>query len=148
MFTRYVLSPFHPHEGPPNGLFVAAYSLKEGLAISAADRPILEQTLVWFEKNLAEPPRFNRTKSKGYDRRSKVGLSWFKPSATTHLENAEKLACLVAGYLRAVKVITTDRPGFVIFEDEHQLVAQPFRDIQLCSILDVRGSNAKARPSD
>jgi hypothetical protein len=29
------------------------------------------------------------------------------------------------GYL--VSQITTDRPGYVVFEDDHQVVAEPFR---------------------
>jgi hypothetical protein len=131
MFTRMVIAPWHPNVYPANGLFKVAYSLRDGLAISPRDRQRLEEALKWFETNLATPARFNRSKSKGYYRRSNVGLSWFKPSATQHVSNARKLASIVAGYGHVVKEIATDRPGFVIYEDEYQLVAQPFRDLSL-----------------
>jgi hypothetical protein len=33
-----------------------------------------------------------------------------------------------------VRVLKTDRPGYIVYEDEHQVVAEPFADL-LVSIM-------------
>jgi hypothetical protein len=85
--------------------------------------------LSWFETNLAIPERFNRTNSKGYyRRRNTAGVSWIKPSAQEHIAKMRALVLILEnnGYL--VSQITTTRPGYVIFQDDHQVIAEPFRD--------------------
>jgi len=60
--------------------------------------------------NLAVPTRFNRTTSKAHYRRNATGISWFRDSAHEHITRIHDLA----------------RIGFVVYEDEHQVVAEPF----------------------
>jgi hypothetical protein len=30
-----------------------------------------------------------------------------------------------------VRVLKTDRPGYIVYQDEHQVVAEPFADLRL-----------------
>lgn len=30
-----------------------------------------------------------------------------------------------------VRVLKTDRPGYIVYEDQHQVVAEPFADLRL-----------------
>jgi len=125
---RFVLLRSHPDTGVQEGIFEAAYSLEEDAATSPADRQLLKELLAWFNINLARPPRFNKTTSKGYYRRTTAGVSWLKSAAAEHVSKMRALAAILEqnGYL--VCQITTDRPGYVVFEDDHQVVAELFRE--------------------
>lgn len=63
-------------------------------------------------------------------RTSKRALSWFKEAALTELRHAHELVELLKGHDLIVEMITTDRPGYVVYEDEYQIVAEPFHDTQ------------------
>jgi hypothetical protein len=108
----------------------AAFSSRHGTLISILDRQSLENLLAWFGTNLATPQRFNTSRSKGYYRRKSAGISWLKPTAAEHIAKMRALVAILEknGYL--VSQITTDRPGYVVFEDDHQVVAEPFRGDQ------------------
>jgi hypothetical protein len=128
MLLRFVLLRSNPDTGVEDGIFSAAYALRGSASMSVADRQSLEDLLSWFEANLSVPERFNRSKSKGYYRRTTAGVSWLKPAAAEHIAKMRTLTAILEenGYL--VSQITTERPGYVVFEDDHQVVAEPFRD--------------------
>lgn len=125
---RFVVPNSHPDTGVRDGIFRAAYALRRGSVISVADRKSLEDLLAWFKINLAIPSRFNRSKSKGYYRRRTAGVSWLKPTASEHLAKMGELAKILQNNGYEVSPITTDRPSYVVFEDDHQVVAEPFHD--------------------
>ncbi|MBR0692847.1 hypothetical protein [Bradyrhizobium lablabi] len=125
---RFVLQRSHPDTGVEDGVFSAAYELRDRTQVSVQEREQLENLLSWFRKNLAIPERFNRTKSKGYYRRKTAGVSWLKPTATEHIEKMRALASVLENNGYGVTQITTDRPGYIIFEDLHQVIAEPFRE--------------------
>jgi hypothetical protein len=127
---RFVLLRSHPDTAVEEGIFDAAYELRDGALASASDRRLLEDLLSWFETNLAAPTRFNRTSSKGYYRRRTKGVSWLKPAATEHIAKMRELAAILEENGYAVSQVTSKRPGYVVFEDDHQVVAEPFRDVQ------------------
>ena len=130
MLLRFVLRRFHPDTGVEEGIFGAAYDLREGTLLSPSDRQSLEGLLSWFRANLAIPQRFNTSRSKGYYRRKTAGISWLKPTATEHIAKMRVLIAILERNGYQVSQITTDRPGYVVFEDDHQLVAEPFRGDQ------------------
>ena len=116
--------------GVEEGVFGAAYELRDGTLISASDRQSLEDLLAWFKANLAIPARFNSSKSKGYYRRRTAGRSWLKPTAGEHIVKMRALIVILENNGYQVSQIITDRPGYVVFEDDHQVVAEPFRGEQ------------------
>jgi hypothetical protein len=125
---RFVLQRSHPDTGVEEGVFRAAYELRDGTRVAVQDRELLKGLLSWFETNLAIPERFNRTKSKGYYRRNTSGVSWIKPSAQEHIAKMRALVLILENNGYCVSQITTTRPGYVIFQDDHQVIAEPFRD--------------------
>jgi hypothetical protein len=130
MLLRFVLSRSHPDTGVEEGIFGAVYDLREGTLISPSDRQSLEGLLAWFRANLAIPQRFNTSKSKGYYRRRTAGISWLKPMASEHIAKMRELIAILERNGYQVSQMTTDRPGYVVFEDDHQVVAEPFRGEQ------------------
>jgi len=122
---RFVLLRSHPDTGVEEGVFNVAYHVTRKSLIPQVDRQALQDLLRWFETNLAIPTRFNRSRSKY---RRNTAASWLKPTATEHIDKMRALAAILQKNGYHVSQITTDRPGYVVFEDDHQLVAEPFRD--------------------
>ena len=130
MLLRFVLPRSQPDTGVEEGIFGAAYDLREGTRISTSDRQSLDGLLAWLDVNLAKPQRFNSSKSKGYYRRRTAGISWLKPTAAEHIAKMRALIAILERNGYQVSQTITDRPGYVVFEDDHQVVAEPFRGDQ------------------
>ena len=128
MYVRFVLGRKNSESGVRDGVFGAAYELVEegGLPHYQADE--ISDLLAWFRENLDTPERFNRTKSKGYYHRAGKGISWFKPQATAHITMMRRLIAVLEERGHGVEMLKTRNPGYVVYEDEHQVVAEPFND--------------------
>lgn len=127
-FLRFILSEFDPDSGVPAGLFQCAYELAHSPDVLASDRGALRTQLAWFESNLPTPERFNRSSSKGFYRRRTKGIAWFRDTAIEHLARMHELKRIVEAAGHPVRLISTDRVGYVVYEDEHQVIAEPFAD--------------------
>ena len=77
-----------------------------------------------------KPSRFSRTISKGAYRRETAGLSWFKDTAHEAIAHVRTVASILEANGYAVSMITTARPGYVVYEDDHQIVAEPFAETE------------------
>ena len=125
-FLRFVLHTDDP-KYPKLVAFQAAYELKRSVRIFGADRAALESLLDWFHAHLDLPDRFTRTKSKGQGRARK-GLSWFKPGAIEAIRKMREMTEILSRHGYLVEELKTERPGFVIYEDDLQVVAEPFAE--------------------
>jgi hypothetical protein len=127
-FVRFVLTTRHPESGVEEGLFRAAYRLRDSPRVEDEDRRRLTEVLAWFGENLVTPDRFNRSKSKGFYRRKTRGIAWFRDSATDCLSRMHRLKVILEKYGHPVTILTEARVGYVTYEDELQIVAEPFSD--------------------
>lgn len=89
----------------------------------------LREILVWFDKNLKRPGRFSRSWRGGYGPRKAV--CWFRPTAREHLAHAREMAALLEDYGVPVWTLKSAKVGYVVYEDEHQVVAEPNADTRL-----------------
>lgn len=128
MFLRIVVSQTDPDSGVEGGLFGAAYAIQGSDEAEEADRSSLRDLLAWFEQNLPTPPRFNRTSSKGYYRRTPKGISWFRDTGSEHIAKMHDLKRIVEANGYTVALIRESRIGYLVYEDEIQAVAEPFAD--------------------
>ena len=110
------------------GFLSAAYALQRQDSLEEASRIELANSIDWFENNLPVPTRFNRSKSKGAWRRKTKGLSWFKPTAMEHIDKGVALTELLQQHNIPIEILRTDRVGYIVFEDQHQVIAEPFAD--------------------
>jgi len=129
-FVRFVLTTRHPDSGVEEGLFRAAYRLRDSFRIEEDDRRLLTEVLAWFGEHLVTPDRFNRSKSKGFFRRSTRGIAWFRDSAADCLSRMHQMSVVLEKYGHPVTMLTESRVGYVVYEDELQVVAEPFSDTQ------------------
>ena len=88
----------------------------------------LAEILTWFDHHLPRPTRFNRTSSKARFHRATKGISWLKAGAHQHIAKMREMAVVMGEYGHIVDQIETDRPGYIVYEDRYQIVAEPFAD--------------------
>lgn len=129
MYLRFVLLEDHPDTGVRAGLFNAAYSLNREGDLTGAERRELTALLVWFEAELKTPERFSRSTSKGRYRRTPKGISWLKDSARDHVQRMHRLAQILHDHGHHVEMVRSTNPGYLVYEDDHQIVAEPFNDM-------------------
>ena len=127
-FLRFIVTGLHPESGVEDGVFGPAYKLRDNPALSETEREQLSDTLNWFEANPKTPARFNRTRSKGYYRRNTRGIAWFRDRAGECISRMHVLKRLIESHGYAVAVIHETHVGYIVYEDEAQVVAEPFTD--------------------
>jgi len=124
-FIRFVIEHVDPQSGRRRGVFQTVYDLLDGTIINDIERQQLREHLAWFEKNLAAPRRFARSRKPRAARRAIV---WFKGSAVEHISRMRQLVHVLREHGVAVSELSTERIGYVVFEDPHQVAAEPFAD--------------------
>lgn len=127
-YLRFVVAKRDPQSGVEAGVFSIAYALREDPNTQPVDRASLDEDLSWFEQHLATPDRFNRTSSKGHYRRTPRAIAWFRDDAAACLSRMHDLKRILESYGHAVQMIREDRVGYIVYEDDVQVVAEPFAD--------------------
>ena len=120
-YLRFVTGQAHPKTGQRAGLFSAAYRLQESGALGAVEQAEIDELLAWFNDHLSRPARFGRA-------RYPHGISWIRADARVQVQRLYALAELLKRHDHVVEVIRTDKPGFIVYQDEVQAVAEPFTD--------------------
>ena len=129
-FLRFILSNRHPDSGVETGLFASARVLRDTADVSDKHRQSLQDILAWFSTHLAVPTRFNRTSSQGHYRRNSQGIAWFRDTANDHLARMHQLKVIFEEHGYNVTMIREERIGYIVYEDEFQVVAEPFAETQ------------------
>ena len=108
------------------GVFHAALALRDEGKLAAYEDSHLSSVIEWFDDNLRSPSRFSRKRNAYH--RGQRGLSWFKDSASEHLKRIGSIVAILEAHGIQVSRVVSDRPGYVVYEDEFQVVAEPFAD--------------------
>jgi len=131
MFLRFVNFRQVESMQAKEGIFRVAGDLVERNDVDQSTINRTETLLVWFADNLEAPEKFNKTKSKGYYRKNTKGLSWFKPTAIEHINRAFQLKMVLDENGYPIEVIKSSRLGYILYEDEYQIIAEPFSDTRV-----------------
>jgi hypothetical protein len=125
MFLRFVISEIDDESQRELGIFQAIDRLRRRGVLSHYEEQQDDSIGKWFDKNLAKPSRFTASKPPFYRKKSKA-ISWFKDTAHEHIAHVRTLVAILQNHGIWVRILTTDRVGYVVYEDEHQIVAEPF----------------------
>ena len=124
MFIRFVGSEIDPDSHVLAGLFCAAHDLNG--YVPKYEVEALRELEKWFDINLESPvkqlPRHYR-----YER----AVCWFKPTAREHLTKAWEMAMILERHDILIWTIKARRTGYVYYEDDAQVFAEPFNDVRL-----------------
>jgi len=124
-YIRFITTQANVVTGEPIGFFKFAYALIREKCATVGDERRLSELLDWFDDHLDAPDRF--AKSSNVHAHGKA-ISWFKPTALEHITNARKILDIIKRYGAKSEMLTTAKPGVIVFEDDFQITAIPFRD--------------------
>jgi hypothetical protein len=119
-YVRFVIGRRDEDSNVEQGIFQAAALAIEWQSITGSDADEMNELRAWFSENLEKPTSFGRDKLR-------LGICWFKTDATEHISRIWEMVRILERHGIYVKKIGTDKPGYVVYEDEWQLVAEPFR---------------------
>jgi hypothetical protein len=119
-YVRFVVGHKDEESHVEQGIFHAVAQALEWRKITGADANELNDLQAWFSENLQKPTSFGRDTLR-------LGICWFKTSSTGHISRIWEMVGILERNGIYINKIRTDRPGYVIYEDEWQLVAEPFR---------------------
>ena len=119
-YIRFAIGRKDEDSNVEQGIFQAAALALEWQSITGSDAVALNELREWFSENLERPTSFGRDKLRR-------GICWFKTSAMEHISRIWEMVNILERNGIYVRKIRTDKPGYVVYEDEWQLVAEPFR---------------------
>jgi hypothetical protein len=125
ILIRFVTSDRHEPFGHRTGIFQIAYELRREKGLSEPEHEELSLVLDWFGEHLPKPRRLTASR---HPRAEETALSWLKASAEEHMARLRRLTKLIEANGIPVVELRTIRPGYIVYEDEHQVVAFPFAD--------------------
>jgi hypothetical protein len=74
-----------------------------------------------------KPSRFSRSKGTTYGVQNRA-ICWFRDSAVKHIVKLRQMVSILENHDVKVEMLITKRPGYVVYEDEFQIVAEPFSE--------------------
>jgi hypothetical protein len=119
-YVRFAVGRQDEDSPVEQGIFQAAALALERQNITGSDADELNELRAWFSKDLEKPTSVGRDKVR-------LGICWFKAESTEHISRIWEMVHILERNGIHVKKIRTDKPGYVIYEDGWQLVAEPFR---------------------
>jgi hypothetical protein len=127
LYLRFVVANIHESSGRELGVFHAVGNLRDERKLLHYEEEQHDRIRKWFNENLEKPKRFTASKPPFYRKQNKA-ISWFKDSAREHLTRIRDLVAILENHGISVQMLKTDRVGYVVYEDEFQIVAEPFMD--------------------
>jgi hypothetical protein len=145
MYLRFVVDDIHLESGRELGVFHAVGNLRDHGRLNRQEEARHDVIRKWFNQNLEKPTRFTAAKPPFYRKQARA-ISWFKDSAREHIARVRELVAILEHHGISVRMLKTDRVGYVVCEDEFQIVAEPsgwarraFRLVILLRSLSVAG---------
>ncbi len=129
MYPRFIVADIDEDSEKELGVFHAVGNLREANQLYPHEEEQHDLIRQWFNEHLEKPTRFTASKPPFYRKKNKA-ISWFKDSAGEHLARVRSLVAILQNHGVLVQMLKTERVGYVVYEDEHQVVAEPFSDTQ------------------
>jgi hypothetical protein len=120
MYLRFVVLRPDPDSHQPQGIFQAAFELRDSGKLHPHEQQWIERELGWFREHLHAPKCLERP---GTER----AICWFRPEAARPIERVRSLALLLQEHGYHVKMLASRDPGTIIYRDGFQVVAFPRR---------------------
>lgn len=125
MYVRFVIHKLDEDSGRRQGLFQAMSDLDYEGILLLYEQGLYDDIYEWFRHNLKKPRSLSRSGKTGA---KAAAISWFKDSAKDHIEKMREIAFVLESHGIAVEMIQTERPGYIVYEDQFQVAAEPYAD--------------------
>ncbi|WDE96327.1 hypothetical protein PQO03_11465 [Lentisphaera profundi] len=116
-YIRFVVGTNQESPTIQTGLITELRFLKEESELHQFEIDFIEETFEWLNDNLPCPPY--ETHELNND-----AISWFKDSSKVFIDKFWEIKSLLEDYGKHVRILTTDEPGIIYYEDEFQIVSE------------------------
>jgi len=116
---RFIATMIDRESGVEEGIFQVACRLRDDWEVPTFQREELRSLLQWFELHLPNPAPLAQV-------RNKSAISWFKSESKECISRVWSMVHILKENGVVISKIATGNPGYVIYEDEWQLVARPW----------------------
>jgi hypothetical protein len=128
VFVRFVSSEIDERSRVAAGMFCAVLNAETTGELPDYEWDALCEVMDWFNKYLNSPFDY-LPMAQRYER----AICWFKSTAHEHLRQAWEMAAVLERNDILIWTIRSPRTGYVYYEDEAQVFAEPFDDVRrLC----------------
>jgi hypothetical protein len=124
MFLRFTSHEIDLRTGRHKGIFTLAYDLLKSNTLLNHEEDYLRILLKWFDKNLPKPTKFSKNKNSSH--KENISTAWFKDSATELISKIREIQHILETHEIIVEVKLSKKPGYIIYEDNFQIVVDPF----------------------
>lgn len=129
MYLRFVVAEIDEDSERALGVFHAIGYLRDGGELHDYEEEQHDIVRWWFNQNLERPTRFTTAKAPCYRKKNRA-LCWFKDTAVEHLGHVREMVSILENHDVHVRILKAKRVGYVVYEDEYQIVAEPFADMK------------------
>lgn len=124
-YVRFVTSVIDEDSGKRRGVFQAVADLVDAKELSEHELEELQSIRKWFDQHLNTPDRFARSPKRNA---APKAISWYKSSATEFVSRMHGMCRILNEHGVRTEMITSARPGYIVYEDDHQIAAVPFAE--------------------
>lgn len=121
MFVRFVVGSDAENAAWLTGVITEARLLRDAGELYDYESERLEAIYDWFDEHLPCPP-FHRKRRSGEWTRDAV--AWFRAEAVEPIRRIWDIVAILREHGVPVRMVTTERPGKIVYEDEFQIVAE------------------------
>ena len=129
MYLRFVVPKIDEDSECMLGVFHAVWDLRDRGLLFPYEEEEHDGIRYWFSEYLETPKRFTAAKRPYYRKKSRA-ICWFKDSAECHIWRIWGLVAILQEHGVPVRMLKEERVGYVVYEDEYQVAAEPFADIE------------------
>jgi hypothetical protein len=117
IFVRFVVGTNREKPTHQTGVITSLEYLKKTGQLPDYEAEHVEEIFLWLNTHLPCPP----FKAKDW---SPDAISWFKGSAQSMISKFREMIAILEQYDHPVRMLKTEQPGMILYEDEFQVVAQ------------------------
>lgn len=104
-------------------MFTILYALEREGQLADYELTWFLEIEAWFDEHLKRPDRLTWSSR---PHAPKTAITWMKMSASEHVARMRELAVLLEHKDIPVEELRTEKPGYIVYEDEFQVAAVPF----------------------
>lgn len=123
MYVRFVVAKRDDDSEQQMGIFTALYEMERAGDLADHELEWFVTLERWFDQHLPKPNRFNWSSRPNAPRRA---ITWLKMSATEHVSRMREITSLLRHKDVDVDELRTEKPGYIVYEDQFQVAAVPF----------------------
>lgn len=123
MFLRFIGTEIDEDSRVSMGLFCAAEKLIDEVGLHEYEYEALMECVDWFGRHLRNPFRYRLDRRLAYR-----SICWFRSTAHEHLRHAWEMVAILQERDCFMRMIKTEMPGYILYEDEAQILAHPYAD--------------------